>query len=98
MEETLASFQAVFEGMGYSECESDALEAGYEKIALYVDAEGVPTHAARQLQNGAWTSKLGDWEDIEHDSLMALESAPLMNSLYGTVALVLRRPVRSDPA
>ena len=98
MEETLASFQAVFEGMGYFECESDALEAGYEKIAIFVDDEGVPTHAARQLNSGAWTSKLGDWEDIEHDSLAALENAALMNSLYGAVALVMRRPMRSGPA
>lgn len=98
LEETLASFQAVFEGMGYSECESDALEAGYEKTAVYVDEEGVPTHAARQLLTGTWTSKLGDWEDIEHESLIALENAPLMNSLYGTVALVLRSPVRSGAA
>ena len=98
LEETLASFQAVFEGMGYFQCESDALETGYEKIALYVDDDGVPTHAARQLQSGAWTSKLGDWEDIEHDSLFALESAPFMNSLYGAVALVLRRPTRPGTA
>ena len=98
MEETLASFQVVFEGMGYLECESNALEAGYEKIAIFVDNDGVPTHAARQLQSGAWASKLGDWEDIEHESLSTLESAPLMNSLYGTVALILRRPIPSVPA
>ena len=63
------------------------------KIAIFVDDEGVPTHAARQLQSAVWTSKLGDWEDIEHDSLAALENAPLMNSLYGTVALVMRRSI-----
>ena len=97
-EETLSGFRAMFEGLGYLECGSDALEVGYEKIALFVDDEGAPTHAARQLQSGAWTSKLGDWEDIEHVTLNALESAPLMTSLYGTVALVLRRPKPSDPA
>lgn len=93
--ETLAGFKAVFEGRGYFECESDALEAGFEKIAIFADYAETPTHAARQLQGGKWTSKLGDWEDIEHDSLSDLESAPLMDSLYGTVSLIMRRPIRS---
>jgi hypothetical protein len=53
---------------------------------LFVDARGVPTHAARLLPSGLWTSKLGEWEDIEHD-LHALEG-----DVYGTVALLLKRP------
>jgi hypothetical protein len=53
---------------------------------LFVDARGVPTHAARLLPSGLWTSKLGEWEDIEHD-LLALEG-----DVYGTVALLLKRP------
>lgn len=28
---------------------------------------GIPSHAARQLPNGRWTSKCGQAEDIEHD-------------------------------
>ena len=31
------------------------LEPGFEKIALYADNSGKPTHAARQLDNGRWT-------------------------------------------
>jgi hypothetical protein len=51
-----------------------------------VDAQGSPTHAARQLDNGRWTSKLGELEDIEH-SLRDLEGAA-----YGTVVQVMKRP------
>ena len=35
---------------------------------------GVPSRAAKQTPNGRWTSKLGDYELIEHDFL-ALEGA-----------------------
>ena len=69
-------------------CLSDSLESGFEKIALFVDPSGMPTHAARQLTDGRWTSKLGASVDIEH-SLRDLEG-----DQYGRVALVLRRPVK----
>jgi hypothetical protein len=43
------------------------LEPGFLKVALY--GTGLTyTHAARQLADGKWTSKLGKGEDIEHDS------------------------------
>jgi hypothetical protein len=45
------------------------------------------THAARQLDNGKWTSKLGQLEDIEHESLEALSGA-----VYGSVVQVLKKP------
>lgn len=84
--ETLESFQAVFAALGYRECAGDELEPGYEKVAIFAK-DGWPTHAARQLPNGHWSSKLGRWEDIEHHTLQALVS-----SLYGGVACLLRRP------
>lgn len=88
-EETLASFRIVLESLGYRECVTDELEPGFEKVALFVDADGLPTHAARQLSNGNWTSKLGRWQDIEHQLLNALGGSA---SLYGEVVLLLRRP------
>lgn len=88
-EETLASFRIVFESLGYRECATEELEPGFEKVALFVDADGLPTHAARQLSNGNWTSKLGRWQDIEHQLLNALGGSA---SLYGEVVLLLRRP------
>jgi len=80
------AFAAVFVALGYTRCSGDALESGFEKVALFADEE-VPTHAARQLPNGRWTSKLGFQEDIEHD-LHALSG-----DVYGQVRLLLKRPV-----
>ena len=87
-EVTLENYRALFELMGYEECTTDGLESGFEKVALYVNTRNEPTHAARQLENGNWTSKLGDWEDIEHASLGGLEGTGLA---YGNVAIILRR-------
>ena len=84
------SFAAAFATKGYVVCEDGALERGIEKIAIYVHATDGPTHAALQLPNGKWTSKLGVWEDIEHDSEHDLEGA-LPNS-YGEVHTYMQRP------
>jgi hypothetical protein len=87
---SLESYVRALELQGYAPCVTAELEAGYEKVAIYAGADGLPTHAARQLSSGRSTSKLGKAEDIEHDALAALEGA-----VYGTVARVLKR--RSDP-
>jgi len=55
---TLESFVALFSVYGFSVCDDPSREEGVEKVALYADATGRPTHAARQLPNGKWTSKL----------------------------------------
>jgi hypothetical protein len=68
-------------------CEGSGLEVGFEKIALYALPDGEPTHAARQLLSGKWTSKLGRWQDIEHE----LEG--LVCDRYGTVKQVLKRAI-----
>lgn len=80
-EETVAAFIQLYQFHGFEVCTDDCLEAGFEKVALYVeqaDGKSLPTHAARQLPNGLWTSKLGEWEDISHRSVTALEG----NRLY----------------
>lgn len=56
-----------------------------EWIVLYA-VDGLYTHAARRLAGGKWTSKLGDWEDIEHDFPDSLEGP-----LYGAATTMLRR-------
>lgn len=86
-EVTLAAFQAVFASLGYLVCQGEEVEPGFEKIALFADAQGRPKHGARQLPEGRWTSKLGKREDIEH-ALRDLEGA-----VYGSVVLVMKRPV-----
>ena len=58
-EVTLSAFTAAFSTIGYVVGGDEALEPGFEKVALFADAAGMPSHAARQLPSGAWTSKLG---------------------------------------
>jgi hypothetical protein len=89
--ERLEAFCEAFATFGYSVCQAEELEPGFEKIALFGDAQGIPTHAARQLLNGRWTSKLGLLEDIEH-ALHDLEGAA-----YGTVVRLMKRPVSQAP-
>src|ERR1700694_4618386 len=52
---TLEAFIQMFEGIGYESCDDADFERKYEKVAIYVDAGGTPTHAARQLASGTWT-------------------------------------------
>ena len=80
--------------MGYQECVIDDFEYGFEKVAFFVDDESFPTHVARQVENGNWTSKLGRWQDIEHQSLQSLAGTA---SIYGHVALLMRRPRSQIP-
>ena len=86
-EATLESFNQTFMTFGFEICADEQLEQGYEKVAIFVDGSGDPTHLARQLSNGRWTSKLGSSVDIEH-SLQGLTS-----SEYGSVGQILRRRV-----
>src|SRR5436309_2725662 len=58
-EASLSAFVAAFAELGYAGGSDESFELGFEKVALFADAEGVPTHAARQLQTGRWSSKLG---------------------------------------
>lgn len=90
---SLPSFVAAFAVLGYEPCPNAHPEPGIEKLALYADEHGLPTHVARQLPSGTWTSKLGTSEDLEHDTLEALEGV-----LYGRVVQHLRRrlPVREE--
>jgi len=88
-EETLESFTQVFCSLGYEICNRRSYERGYEKIAIYVDLNGKPTHVARQLRTGKWTSKIDDYEDIEHNSLDGLEG-----ELFGSVGRILKRATR----
>src|ERR1043165_9656392 len=72
LEESLGNFIRVFQLLGYEVCKSDELEPNFEKVAIYMGANGIPKHAARQTISGAWTSKLGSEVDIEHDTLDAI--------------------------
>ena len=83
---TIEAFIAMLATFGFEPCEQGDLETDIEKVALYAIGE-LPTHAARQLPSGAWTSKLGRDYDIEHTTPEGVESA-----LYGSVVKYFKRP------
>jgi hypothetical protein len=88
-EETLEAFLAALATRGFAQCTTTDVEAGLEKIVLYASGD-IPTHAARQLANGWWTSKLGPSFDIEHETLEAVA-----DGAYGTPVAFLCRKLES---
>ena len=88
---TVEAFVEAFQTLGYEVCDSDKPEPGWEKVAIFASND-VPTHAARQLETGRWTSKLGPEEDIQH-TLHGLQGG-----YYGDVVLVMKRRRQVDTA
>jgi hypothetical protein len=83
---SIHSLVRVCEARDFKRCGMDmSLEPGFEKIALY-ELRGMYTHAARQLPDGRWKSKLGEDEDIEHDTPECL-----CGKFYGQVHCIMRR-------
>jgi hypothetical protein len=89
--ETLAAFVAVYSQLGFETCDDPNPEESYEKVALYASSDGIPTHAAKLLENGRWSSKLGQLADIEH----RLED--LVSEGYGDVVQFLKRRKGVEP-
>ena len=90
-EVTLAAFIEAFRALAYEECEDGSLETGFQKIALFTDDSSKPTHAARQLPNGSWTSKLGVLEDIVHAAVDDVNGP-----LYGAPVQFMRRRTQDE--
>jgi hypothetical protein len=83
-EESIGAFGLAFASVGYSKCDDDSYEPGFDKIALFA-FEGKPTHAARQLDSGDWSSKLGKSVDISH------QLSGLAGPVYGQVVQIFKR-------
>ncbi|MCI1267915.1 MAG: hypothetical protein LKG19_15170 [Saprospiraceae bacterium] len=84
-QETLNSFIMLFESIGYTRTNNGDSEPDFEKIAIYGDRFSNPTHAARQMQDGLWTSKLGQYFDVTHTIFS------LSNGSYGNVLVYMKR-------
>jgi len=82
-----------FEQIGYVICDSPEIEDGFEKVAIW-SLNNEYEHAAKQLDNGEWTSKVGKCEDIIHD-LDDLYSEDQVNG-YGNIACYMKRPRQAD--
>jgi hypothetical protein len=84
---TIQSLIAACIALGFQLCESDELEVGFEKIAIYSTIPDEYTHAARQSEYGKWTSKLGMDVLIEHDTVDAVTGG-----VYGQLFGFMKRP------
>lgn len=85
--ETIEAFINLFESIGYKVCDNGNFENSFQKVAIYADSNGKPTHAARQLRNGLWTSKLGQSYDVTH----TIHS--MSDGVYGNVRVFMKRAV-----
>ena len=89
IKETVNSFLKLYQSLGYINCNDGSLENDFEKVAIYALKNKV-THAARQLPNGNWVSKIGHNVDVEHVTVEKLDGP-----LYGKVVRYLKRPLSS---
>ena len=88
----LGALEQLFQSIGYEDCGANtSLEPGYSKVALYAESGSLYTHAARQLPNGMWTSKLGKDIDIEHDT-----PDVVAGGLYGDVMQIMKRQIGTN--
>lgn len=81
------SFIEAFRKKGYEICDNADFDERFQKIALYVKPGTKEcTHAARQLRNSFWTSKLGRENDIQHGTPYTIEG-----NNYGEVYCIMSR-------
>jgi hypothetical protein len=85
---TIPAFIEGYQTRRYEVCSDGVLEDGYEKIVFYVDSSRIVQHAACQISDGRWISKLGDEEDIIHETPQSLASA-----VYGQPVCYMKRAV-----
>lgn len=90
-EEETNSFIKLYESIGYVVCKDGKCEPHFEKVAIFIDIYNTPTHAARQLSSGQWTSKLGRDMDVSH-TIWSIEGG-----VYGVVDVYMKRPWKNSP-
>ncbi len=86
----MESLKEVFAGLGYEPCDDGTAVEGYRKVALYED-NGIAQHAALQVPNGRWRSKMGQGPVIEHRNPESLSGG-----VYGVPTTFMRKAVPAD--
>ena len=71
-------------GLGYRQGHKSHVEYGYQRVALY-EVEDKCQHAAVQMPNGLWHSKMGHGPVIEHRSPESLSGG-----MYGDATVYMR--------
>ena len=54
---TVRAYAEAFLNLGFEICQDEKWEEGQEKVAIFADPDDIPTHAARQLADGAWNEQ-----------------------------------------
>lgn len=86
----VGSFIMLFQSLGYQICNDGSHVVGVEKVAIFEKNNEV-THAARQNQDGSWTSKLGYDIDVQH----TIDA--MAGGFYGDPVQYLERPFPAVP-
>jgi hypothetical protein len=89
--ETVNNFIKAFEWKGYRVCKDGKFKKGVEKVVIFAK-NNHPKHAARQLDSGRWISKCGSLEDIQHETLTAVQG-----QIYGTAHTFMHRRADGKP-
>lgn len=92
--EALADYVTMFESLGFVACADGTPEDASEKIAIYGEGSEFG-HVAFQLPDGAWSSKLGELNDLRHVGLEGLAGRGLFE--YGTELIFMKRPREPHP-
>lgn len=80
------AFEDLLAAGGWEPTGTQTFESGFKRIAIYSKLQdGQPTHVARQLLSGLWSSKLGQDMDLTHDL------QDLAGPTYGTMISVFRK-------
>ena len=89
--DSIEAFLEFYRLCGFEQCVDIVPEPGHEKIIIY-ELNGRVAHAARQLNDRQWTSKVGDLTDVMHINPEVVESE---RNGYPTYAV--RRPWTGTP-
>lgn len=83
------AFIQLFMEIGYEICDNEHFESGFEKVAIF-EKDSKPTHAAKQLPSGLWSSKLGSYFDATHTLNCA------NGGDYGYATVFMKRPLSNS--
>lgn len=89
---TADAWEQVFLNQGYERTENREVEAGFEKVAIYVSLDDMLASHVAISDGYTWLSKLGMGQDIAHSSLDLPEGD--QRDEYGIVDRILKRPAR----
>ena len=85
----IESLIEVFAGLGYEQCAHNDTEDGYQRVVLY-EVDGEMKHAAMQMPNLRWRSKMGQGPVIEH-----LSPESLSGGMYGDATAYMLRALNA---